>query len=240
MRTYEKAVTRSSRPVCILAPMARRLVITWAPGEKVTARLEVPRDNRGVGILVAHGAGAGQDHPFMVALRKSLAAAGLTSMTFNYAYMERARKAPDRMAKLLAVHRAAAARFANYCDTVYLGGKSMGGRIASHLAGDEGWPATGLVYYGYPLVPLGKRQPRDTSHLREIGVPQLFFCGTRDRLSPPDLIQALVATLPAATAEIVAGGDHSFHVPKRAGRTEDDVIADLARHTAEWTNRAGE
>ncbi len=140
--------------------MTRRLVIKWAPGEKVTARLAIPEGESPVGILVAHGAGAGHDHPFMTALRDSLVSAGLTTMTFNYAYTEAGRRAPDRMPKLLAVHAAAAERLASYCDTVVLGGKSMGGRVASHLAGDEGWGAAGMVYYGYPLVPLGKKEPQ--------------------------------------------------------------------------------
>ncbi|MGA9594876.1 MAG: alpha/beta family hydrolase [Acidimicrobiia bacterium] len=217
--------------------MARRLVVAWAPGEKVTARLEVPRDDRSAAILLAHGAGAGQDHPFMVMLRTSLAAAGLTTMSFNYPYTEAGRRAPDRMAKLLAVHRAAADRLSAYCETVYLGGKSMGGRVGSHLAGDQGWPAAGLVYYGYPLVPLGGREPRDTAHLHEIAVGQLFFAGTRDRLGPPDLIKALATNLPAATVEIVEDGDHSFHVPKRAGRTHEEIIAHLAQRTAAWIGR---
>jgi uncharacterized protein len=214
--------------------MTRRLVIKWAPGEKVTARLATPEGESPVGILVAHGAGAGQDHEFMVALRDSLVSAGLTTMTFNYAYTEAERRAPDRMPKLLAVHAAAAERLASYCDTVVLGGKSMGGRVASHLAGDEGWEAAGMVYYGYPLVPLGKKEPRDTGHLERINAPQLFFAGSRDRLSPPALIQPLARRLPTAMVEIIEDGDHSFKVPKRSGRTSEDVIAGLAATTASW------
>jgi hypothetical protein len=170
----------------------------------------------------------------MVTLRDALAGAGFTTLTFNYAYTEVGRKAPDRLPKLLAVHRAAATRLAGYCDSVFLAGKSMGGRVASHLAGDEGWPAAGLIYYGYPLVPMGKRQPRDTSHLEKIGSPQLFFCGSRDRLSPPDLIRSLADGLAGATVAVIEDGDHSFKVPKRTGLTHDEVIADLAVSTARW------
>lgn len=214
--------------------MSRRLVIRWGDAGKVTARLDVPDAECGIGVLLAHGAGAGQDHPFMVTLRRGLANAGLGVMTFNYAYIEEGRKAPDRLPKLLAVHNAAADRLATYFDEVYLGGKSMGGRVGSHLAGDMGWSAAGLVYFGYPLVALGKGEPRDTSHLDRIGVPQLFFAGTRDRLSPPDLIEPLAKRLPAATAEIIDDGDHSFKVPKRSGRLHDEVIAGLAASTAAW------
>ena len=214
--------------------MARRLVIKWGAGEKVTARLVVPKDAGGTGLLLAHGAGAGQDHPFMVTLRNELAARGLTVMTFNYAYTEAGRKAPDRAAKLLTDHEAAAERLATYCNSVVLAGKSMGGRVASHLAGDVGWGAAAMVYYGYPLVPLGKGVPRDTSHLDRIEAPQLFFAGSRDRLSPPDSITPLVTSLPKATAEIVPGGDHSFKVPKATGQTHVEIIAGLAAVTASW------
>jgi hypothetical protein len=214
--------------------MARRLVIRWDTAEKVSGRLAVPHEDRGIGIVLAHGAGAGQDHRFMVTLRDSLANAGLVTLTFNYAYTEAGRKSPDRAPKLLAVHRAAADRLTGYCDTIYLAGKSMGGRIASHLAGDEGWPAAGMVYYGYPLVAMGKTEPRDTAHLRRIEAPQLFFAGSRDRLSPPRLIAKLVPELPSAEAEIVEDGDHSFKVPKRSGRSHEEVIAELAAKTAAW------
>ena len=214
--------------------MARRLVIKWAADEKVTARLVVPPDAGPTGVLLAHGAGAGQDHPFMVTLRDALAADGLPAMTFNYAYTEAGRKAPDRLPKLLAVHEAAADRLATYCERVVVAGKSMGGRVGSHLVGEAGWPAVGLVYYGYPLVALGKGTPRDTSHLDSIAVPQLFFAGTRDRLSPPDQIVPLAKSLQAAAVEIVAGGEHSFKVPKASGRSHEEVIRGLADVTARW------
>ena len=214
--------------------MARRLVIKWGTGEKVTARLAVPASAEGVGVLLAHGAGAGQDHPFMVTLREALAGHGFTVMTFNYAYTEAGRRAPDRLPKLLEVHRAAADRLSAYCESVVIAGKSMGGRVGSHLAGDEGWPAVALVYYGYPLVPLGKSEPRDTAHLDNILAPQLFFAGTRDRLGPPELIMQLARRLPAASTEVVEGGDHSFKVPKATGLNHDEVIASLATSTARW------
>ena len=202
----------------------------------MTARLGP--GSEGKGVLLAHGAGAGQDHPFMVALRQNLAGAGLGVMTFNYAYTEEGRKAPDRLPKLLDVHRAAADRMATYFDSVYLGGKSMGGRVASHLAGDEAWPAAGLIYYGYPLVAMGKTEPRDTSHLNRIAAPQLFLAGSRDRLSPPALIVPLAESLPAGRAVVIEDGDHSFKVPKRAGLTAEQVIAGLAETTAEWIGQA--
>ena len=187
-----------------------------------------------VGVLLAHGAGAGQDHPWIAAVRDGLAARGLFVMSFNYRYTEAGRKSPDRMPTLLAVHRAAADAMAAECDRVVLAGKSMGGRVGSHLAGDEGWPAAALVYFAYPLVPMGKGEPRPVDHLMSINAPQLFFSGTRDRLSPPDLIRGVASSVPDGTFEIVDDGDHSFKVPKRAGTTNEAVLDGVIATTATW------
>jgi predicted alpha/beta-hydrolase family hydrolase len=187
-----------------------------------------------VGVLLAHGAGMGQEHPWMAAVREGLADAGLFVMSFNYRYTEAGRKAPDRMPMLLTVHRAAADAMAEECDRVVLAGKSMGGRVGSHLAGDDGWPAAGLVYFGYPLVPMGKGDPRPVDQLQAIEAPQLFFAGTRDRLSPPPLIAEIARSVSDGTLEVVDDGDHSFKVPKRAERTNDEVLAEIVEMTAHW------
>lgn len=214
--------------------MARRLKIKWDGGEAVDALLEVPKNSSLVGVLLAHGAGAGQRHRFMEHVRRGLAASGVLVMSFDYSYIQSGRKAPDRMPKLLAVHRAAADRLGTYVERVVLGGKSMGGRVGSHLAGDEGWPAAGMLYLGYPLVPLGKGEPRATDHLERIAAPQLFFAGTRDRLSPPDFILPLAQRLADATVEIVESADHSFNVPKKSAKTTTAVIDGIVGRTAEW------
>ena len=214
--------------------MARAIRIKWDDGRSVGALLEFPKNATGPGVLLAHGAGAGQRHRFMEQVRRGLAGHGLITMTFDYAYTEEGRKAPDRMPKLLAVHAAAADRLGTYVDRVVLAGKSMGGRVGSHLAGDEAWPAAGLFYLGYPLVALGKGEPRPTDHLSRIDAPQLFFAGTRDRLSPPDLITPLARSLPAAQAEVIEGGDHSFNVPKSSHRTTAETIDDIVATAAGW------
>lgn len=191
-------------------------------------------DPGGVGVLLAHGAGAGQDHPWIVAVRDGLARRGLYVMSFNYRYTEAGRRAPDRMSTLLDVHRAAAEALAERCDRVVLAGKSMGGRVGSHLVGDEGWPAAGLVYFGYPLVPVGKGDPRSTDHLEKIGLPQLFIAGSRDRLSPPTLMAPIAAAVADGTFEIVTDGDHSFKVLKRSPKSNEEVLDDVTATAADW------
>jgi len=197
----------------------------------VTAKLE--GSPGAVGILLAHGAGAGQMHPWM-RLMRSLLGDYYATMTFNYRYTEAARRSPDRSETLLAVHLAAAERMMGYTDRVVLAGKSMGGRMASHLVGERGWPAAGLIYYGYPLVPMGKGSPRDTSHLEAIGNPQLFFAGTRDRLGPPELIDAIASRVPRGSLVVVDDADHSFKVPKATGRSQEDELRWMAAETAQW------
>ena len=187
-----------------------------------------------IGVLLAHGAGAGQDHPWIVAVRLGLARRGLFVLSFNYRYTEAGKRAPDRLPMLLNVHRAAADVLAKECDRVVLAGKSMGGRVGSHLAGDDGWPAAGLVYFGYPLVPMGKGDPRPTDHLERIAAPQLFFAGTRDRLSPPDLVASIAGAVPDGALEVVEDGDHSFKVLKRSPKTSEEVLDEVANAAADW------
>jgi len=219
--------------------MMRRLRLTTPAGDRVTGRLVTPAAAGPLGIVLAHGAGAGQDHPWMTAMRDALAAGGVTVLTFNYPYTEAGRKAPDRLERLLATHLAAAERIRVYVDGLVLAGKSMGGRIGSHLAAGGTVTVAGLVYFGYPLVPLGRGQPRDTEHLDRIAAPQLFCAGTRDRLSPLELVRPLVARLPQASLVVVEGGDHSFHVPQGVGRSQQEVLVELAAQTVAWIGGLG-
>ena len=216
--------------------MTRVLRIRWAPGRTVDALLAVPADPVPPAVLLAHGAGAGQRSPFMEHMRRGLAAAGHMAMTFDYPYTADGRGRPDRLSVLVGAHGAASDRLAGYGAPVALAGKSMGGRVGSHLAAEDGTGVAALVYYGYPLVPMGKGEPRDTSHLERISAPQLFFTGTRDRLSPPGPVTRLAAGLAAATAVVVDDADHSFRV--RAGRDHGDVLDDLVRQTVAWLSQS--
>lgn len=209
-----------------LVGMTRRLRIEWEPGSKVTGLLAGPGDGP-VGILLAHGAGAGQAHPFMVGLRKRLADAGFGTMTFDYPYMEAGRRAPDRLPRLLACHAAAVDRMNERFERVVVAGKSMGGRVGGHLASDHDG-VDRLVFLGYPLVPIGKDEPRDTTHLEGIRIPMLFVQGERDRLAPLDLVEGLVGRLSDARLERIPEGDHSYRVPKRTGLDEKMILDRIA------------
>lgn len=203
--------------------------------DPVGARLTMGGDGP-LGILLAHGAGVGQGHVWMKTMRRLLAEQGLPVMTFDYAYTAQGRKSPDRMPRLLDVHRAAARRLLSVTDRIVFAGKSMGSRVGSHLADEGDIEPAGLVHYGYPLVPMGKGEPRPTDHLERLRAPQLFFAGTRDRLSPPEAIVALSGRLPAAEVEVIDDADHSFNVPKRSGKTTDEVLREIAARTGEWVS----
>ena len=212
--------------------MPEAVTIEWAEGEVTGRFLPAAGDT---GVLLAHGAGLGQDHEWMTFVRDGLAAAGRPVLTFNYPYMEAGRKAPNPARILLDCHRAALNVLRARVSGVVLAGKSMGGRMGSHLAAG-GEEVAGLVFYGYPLVGIGKTEPRDVTHLTEVAAPILFVQGTRDRLAPLDLITPVVESLDQATMHVVTDGDHSFRVLKRTGRDPWEVLDEIVAVTAEWVS----
>ncbi|HEX6145425.1 MAG TPA: alpha/beta fold hydrolase [Acidimicrobiia bacterium] len=206
--------------------MADQTKITW-PGGQVSGRLA---GSGPVGILLAHGAGTNQDHRFMSALRDGLAEAGHTVMTFNYPYTERGSKRPDRTERLVEAHRAAADRLGSEVETLFLAGRSMGGRMATYLVA-EGYPAAGVVLYAYPLHPAGKPDKLRVAHFPDVHVPLLFFQGTRDALSRIELFDRHIRTLPNVTVELLEGATHSFH---GGGWSEADMLQRLVSGTTNW------
>lgn len=202
------------------------------PHGPVTTTTETPVHAADTVLLLAHGAGAGQTHPWMVAMREAIAARGVSVTTFDYAYTEAGRKAPDRLPKLLDVHGAVADAVASGGVRVVVAGKSMGGRIGGHLVADRGFRARGIAYLGYPLVAMGKTEPRDTSHLDRLDIPQVFISGDRDRLGPIGLIKAVVDRLPDGRLVTIESGDHSLKPLKSSGRTVEDSIAVAATELA--------
>jgi predicted alpha/beta-hydrolase family hydrolase len=212
--------------------MARSVVIRWDGGE-VSGRWRRPAAPHQTAILLAHGAGTDQYHHSIVRLREGLAERGHPVLTFNYPYTESGRKRPDRPQVLLACHRAAAAWLHVRFPTIVMAGRSMGGRMASYLAAD-GDPCAGLVLYSYPLHPAGKPEKLRKEHLADIDVPMQFFTGDRDALARPDLFRKWIVSLPNAITEVIADADHSFRVPKRSGRTQEEVIDWIVDRTANW------
>lgn len=185
-------------------------------------------------LVLAHGAGAGQMHPFMVRYATALAARGVTVVTFDFPYMQAGRRSPDRAPVLEQAFRAVIAAAARQpgvpSGRLFLGGKSMGGRMATHLAAaPDDWPAAapplaGVVVLGYPLNPPGgsRRSPDRVSHLARIAVPLLIVQGTRDSFGGPDDIRRAA---PHAQVHAVETGDHSFAVRKTAGQTQEAADA---------------
>jgi hypothetical protein len=145
----------------------------------------------------------------LVDVAEALAARGVATLRFNFPYTEAGRRRPDPQPKLEACYRAVAGAVAEAFERPCLGGKSMGGRIASNIVAD-GFASSGLVFLGYPLHPPGHPERIRDEHLRRIEVPMLFLQGTRDPFATPGLLHQTVAGLPTAELVEIAGGDHSF------------------------------
>ncbi len=195
----------------------------------------------GATFVFAHGAGAGQESGFMVAFAAALAARGLDVVTFNFLYVEQRKKIPDKTDRLEACFRAviAAARDATPANVIFIGGKSMGGRIASHLAaaGDD---VRGLILLGYPLHPPGKPDQLRIAHLPAINVPVLCLQGTRDPFGSPEELRPHLAKIPAAvTLHAVEQGDHSLARSRSkpvVGRTVERTYSELQDLIAAWVS----
>ena len=184
-----------------------------------------------VTVVLAHGAGAGKDHPWMVRVARAFESADFRVVRFNFPYMDAKRHVPDKPAVLEAhfeaIWREAAA---GATGPMFAAGKSMGGRIASQVAAKGGLtPApAGLVFFGYPLHPPGKPNQRRDAHLPQIAAPMLFLQGSRDPFASPEEMRTLVDRLPGATLSITEGGDHSLATSRRP----DDTGVDSAIATA--------
>lgn len=206
---------------------------------EVSARLYAPDGPSLAWLILAPGAGAGHSHPFMVAFGRGLAARGLHLVTFNFPYIERGRRVPDANDTLEACWQAVLRTVREQAGAAPLlaGGKSMGGRIASQVAAGDDLPAPvrGLVFLGYPLHPPGRPDQQRTAHWPDLRIPALFVQGARDPFAAPDELQASLARFAGpATTHIVEDGDHSFKVPKRAGRTQESVYAEVQDRIAVW------
>jgi uncharacterized protein len=194
----------------------------------------------GATLILGHGAGAGQRSTFMVDFALALAALGLDVVTFNFLYTEQRRRIPDRAPALEACYRAVIesvhTRVRSAARAVVIGGKSMGGRIATQVAAaDPALPIAGLVLLGYPLHPPGRPDERRDKHLSAIRRPMLIVQGSRDTFGMPAELQPIVSTLdPRPTLEVVAGGDHSFKLPRKDPAAQAAVYANVQSAIANW------
>ncbi len=206
---------------------------SWVAGDRGRAAL-----------VLAHGAGAPQTHKWMVSVARALADRSIDVVTFNFLYAEAGRKAPDRPPVLEATWRAVIAAVRARSELavghLFLGGKSMGGRIATHVAAaDEPiGPVEGLVLLGYPLHPPGKPQQLRAAHLPRVKAPMLFVQGERDAFGTPAELAPIVAELPSgARVLVIEGGDHSLARPKSSGESLEQVIARVAGEVARFALR---
>jgi uncharacterized protein len=221
------------------------LAISLEGGGAVTALVYPASEPRiGATLILAHGAGAGQRSPFMTAFAGALAALGVDTVTFNFLYMEQGRRVPDRPAALEACYRSVIDRVHAECPSAHerllIGGKSMGGRIATQVAAaDRSFPLSGLVLLGYPLHPPGRPEQRRDAHLPDVLAPMLIIQGSRDTFgTPAEFAPILEALAPRATLHVVAGGDHSLKVAKSGKTGQVGVYADVQRTMVEWIRNA--
>lgn len=214
-----------------------RIAVDEKSGE-VTGLLDRPRGAKALYVL-AHGAGAGMRHEFMEALVPRLSARGVATLRYQFPYMEKGGRRPDSRKVLLASVRAAVAAGVKLARglPVYAGGKSMGGRMTSLAASEDPLVGvSGIVFLGFPLHAAGRSGVERADHLKEVSVPMLFLQGTRDSLADLDSIKAVCKGLGRkGTIHVVDGGDHSFHVLKRSGRTDEEVLDELADEVAAFT-----
>ena len=225
-----------------------KLTVKVNPVDSVTALLyrASKRNSAGATLVLGHGAGADQLSSFMVLFANGLSARGIDVLTFNFVYKEQGRGVPDQKAKLESCYRAvieAALKQRKLKNNrLVIGGKSMGGRIASQVAAataeekDQlGDSISGLVFLGYPLHPPGNPAKLRVEHLQSIRMPMLFVQGTRDSLGTPDEIRPFIKklSLPAQLYSI-EGGDHSFKAPKKFGLTQDQIYEAAMDEIGRW------
>jgi predicted alpha/beta-hydrolase family hydrolase len=201
-----------------------------ASAGKVSAEYSIP-DNATHIVTLAHGAGAGMNHSFMVALAKNLAEMGVASLRFNFPFIEQKKRRPDLP---VVAHKTIEAAINEVKKSfsklpLYLSGKSFGGRMSSQfLAAHHDDAVKGIIFFGFPLHPPGKPSIDRAEHLKEVKVPMLFLQGTRDELATLELIEQVTSTLKNATLEKLEGADHAFKAGKQ------DLIPVLAKHAKDW------
>jgi len=206
---------------------------------RVSGLLQLPSQARACYVL-AHGAGAGMAHPFMAAVAAELARRGIATLRYQFPYMEQGGKRPDPPKLAHAAVRAAVAEAAWRVPELPLlaGGKSFGGRMTSQAQAESPLPGVhGLAFLGFPLHPAGRPSGERGRHLFDVQIPMLFLQGTRDALATLDELQPLTTALGSrATLKLFQDADHSFHVPKRSGRNDAQVLGEMLDALVAWSD----
>lgn len=195
-------------------------------------------------LVLAHGAGAGMEHPFMSGMAEALANVGISTLRYQFPYVEQGRRRPDTPKVAMRTVRAAVAAATGEAGDlpVFAGGKSFGGRMTSSAAAAEPLAQVrGLVFFGFPLHRPGSPSTQRAAHLVDVAVPMLFLQGTRDALADLELMREAVGGLGGgARLHVVDGADHGFAVPKRMNKDQATVLREMADVVAEWMQTGAE
>jgi uncharacterized protein len=195
-------------------------------------------------LVLGHGAGAGMNHPFMEKLAEELAGVGVATFRYQFPYMQEQRRVPDAPSVLIATVVAAVRVAIETAPRLplFAGGKSMGGRMTSQAAAQGALEnVKGLIFFGFPLHPPKRPGTKRAEHLAKVKMPMLFLQGTRDTLADLDLLRPVVADLGArAKLHVIETADHSFHVPKKSGRNDAEVLRELAETAAAWMQQVSD
>jgi predicted alpha/beta-hydrolase family hydrolase len=214
-----------------------RISITLEDQHSVSGLLDRPESARALFVL-AHGAGAGMEHPFMTAVADGLAARQVATLRYQFPSMEAGTKRPDRPALAQATVRAAVSAASERAPDLLLlaGGKSFGGRMTSQAQAERPLPRVrGIAFLGFPLHAAGKPSDARAEHLAQVELPMLFLQGTRDALADLALLRPVVTQLGGrATLLQIDGADHSFHVPAKSARTDAQVLDDMLDALVGW------
>jgi uncharacterized protein len=218
-------------------PTRTEAIVINVGDDHVSGLLHTPAHARACYVL-AHGAGAGMNHPFMAKVADGLAERNIATLRYQFLYMERGSKRPDPPKLAHAAVRAAVAEAARRLPKLPLiaGGKSFGGRMTSQAQAADPLPGLrGLAFLGFPLHPAKQPSRERGKHLSDVQVPMLFLQGTRDALAALDQLKPVCAGLGAkATLRLFDGADHTFHVPARSGRTDAEVMGEMLEAFAAW------
>ena len=216
-----------------------KVVIPVGDGKEVSGVLSIPDGHVKKGVILAHGAGNDMNQPMLAFLAEGLGRAGYFTLRFNFLYKEQGKNAPDSPEKLYQAWEGAY-RFlsSHHVKHIIAAGKSMGGRIASHMVADGRLPVEQLIFLGYPLHAPGKKQRLRDQHLYRIKIPMRFFAGTRDQLCDLELLRVVLSRVTVPwDLEVIEGGDHSFNVPKSLHINPHEIYGQILDKFLKWLSK---